>query len=233
MKKRMLLMILGCLLLVGCSQAGNTPAAPEESETPVEAEKEEGGESEEAEEPAFILQPLPNITMDNLTDAILAVSLEEGDAYVDESGKMQMDLKIYSYDEYDMKDMAKLQIGDVIVRHSGEVKVESMERNASGTYYINGGVEAGGFDLVTGNGGVFYETGLNDVRNWYEVGEATIRVSADFLGIDSSDPEQGEREIYPGDFLVGAVTDYNFTPYNTTVRVEEGQIVYLERVYTP
>ena len=64
------------------------------------------------------------------------------------------------------------------------------------------------------------------MKNWYEIGEATIRVSVDFRGIDNADLEQGEVIIYPGDFLIGAVTNYDFTPYNTTIRVEDGQIFW-------
>ncbi len=206
-KKIIVLLIMICLLLVGCAN----PQA----------------------EGAHTIAPLPDITMENLTDAVLSVSLESGDAYVDESGIMQMDLKIYSYDKYDMVDVAKLKTGDTIVRHSGEVKVVSKEQNETGTIYINGGLENGGFDFVTDNHGIFYEIGLNDTKNWYEVGEATIRVSADFRGIDSVDPELGEVIIYPGDFLIGAVTNYNFTPHNTTIRVENGQIVEMNRVYIP
>ena len=185
------------------------------------------------EEPAAIVSPLPDTTMENLTDAILSVSLEEGDAYVDDAGKMQMDVKIYTYDKYDMVDIANLQVGDMIFRHSGEVVVTSKEQNESGTVLINGGLENGGFDLVTDEDGIFYEMGFSDVKNWYEVGEATIRVSADFQGIDHADLDLGEVILYPGDFLVGAVTNYDFTPYNTTVRVEGGQIIEMNRRYIP
>ena len=111
--------------------------------------------------------------------------------------------------------------------------VNSIERNDNGLVYINGGLEEGGFDLFTDESGIFYETGFDDAKNWYEVGEATICVSADFAGYDNADPEQGELIIYPGDLLTGAVLDYNFTPYNTTIRVEDGQIVEMNRRYTP
>lgn len=184
-------------------------------------------------DPAQKISPLPDATMENLTDAILSVSLEEGDAYVDETGKMQMDLKIYSYDCYDMVDISNLKVGDTLVRHSDEVQVTSIEQNDAGTIYINGGLDNGGFDLVTDDCGVFYEMGYNDQKNWYQVGEATIRVSADFKGSDCADPELGEVVIYPGDFLVGAVTNYDFTPYNTTIRIEGGQIVEMNRRYIP
>ena len=184
-------------------------------------------------DPAQKICPLPDATMENLTDAILSVSLAEGDAYVDETGKMQMDLKIYSYDCYDMVDISNLKVGDTLVRHSDEVQVTSIEQNDAGTVYINGGLDNGGFDLVTDDCGVFYEMGYNDHKNWYQVGEATIRVSADFKGSDCADPELGEVVIYPGDFLIGAVTNYDFTPYNTTIRVEGGQIVEMNRRYIP
>ena len=184
-------------------------------------------------DPAQKISPLPDATMENLTDAILSVSLAEGDAYVDETGKMQMDLKIYSYDCYDMVDISNLKVGDTLVRHSDEVQVTSIEQNDAGTVYINGGLDNGGFDLVTDDCGVFYEMGYNDHKNWYQVGEATIRVSADFKGSDCADPELGEVVIYPGDFLVDAVKNYDFTPYNTTIRIEGGQIVEMNRRYIP
>ena len=184
-------------------------------------------------DPAQKISPLPDATMENLTDAILSVSLAEGDAYVDETGKMQMDMKIYSYDCYDMVDISNLKVGDTLVKHSGKVQVTSIEQNDAGTVYINGGLDNGGFDLVTDDCGVFYEMGYNDHKNWYQVGEATIRVSAAFKGSDCADPELGEVVIYPGDFLVDAVTNYDFTPYNTTIRIEGGQIVEMNRRYIP
>ena len=232
MKKWMLLMVAVCLLLAGCSQSEQDADTDTTTETIEEADQS-ASENTEQEETAVVVYPLPDATMENLTDAILAVSLEEGDAYVDDTGKMQMNVKIYTYDKYDMVDIANLKEGDTIVTHAGEVVVTSLERTQGGLILINGGLEEGGFDLFTDDSGIFYESGFNDVKNWYEVGTATIRVSADFEGRDNSNPDQGEVVLYPGSFLVGEVTDYNFTPYNTTIRVEGGQIVEMNRMYTP
>ena len=234
-KKIIVLLIASCLLLTGCADSQKDSGGNEVLSDPKNSEvveESDTGNTERAEE-AHTINPLPDTTMDNLSDAILSISLEDGDAYVDDSGIMQMDLKIYTYDKYDMVDITNLEVGDTVVRHSGEVKVISKEQNEAGTIYINGGLENGGFDLVTDDCGIFYETGFNDVKNWYEVGETTIRVSADFKGIDSAELELGEVVIYPGDFLIGAVKNYNFTPYNTTIRVEDGQIVEMNRVYVP
>jgi hypothetical protein len=129
--------------------------------------------------------------------------------------------------------MAMLKVGDILVSHAGEVEITAMERDEKGTILINGGLSAGGFDLTTNETGFFYECGYNDAKNWYEIGEATIRVSVDFLYHDTSDLEKGEILYYPGSFLIGEVTDYNFTPYNTTIRVENSQIVEMYRVYIP
>ena len=234
-KKIFVLLILFCLSLTGCaSPQTNVGVNNDLTDNKISVAPENHDTADIVQtENAQAISPLPDTTMENLTDAILSVSLDEGDAYVDDQGRMQMNLKIYTYDKYDMVDIANLKVGDTVVRHSGEVKVISIEQNESGTIYINGGLEYGGFDLVTDDCGIFYETGFNDVKNWHEIGEATIRVSVDFKGIDNADLEQGEVIIYPGDFLVGAVTNYDFTPYNTTIRVEDGQIVEMNRVFIP
>ena len=185
------------------------------------------------QEPAVTVTPLPDTVMENLTDAVLSVSLEEGDAYVDDTGIMRMDLKIYTYDKYDMVDISALKVGDILATHSGEVEIASLERSETGMVSINGGQEAGGLDLVTDDSTIYFETGMNDAKNWYEAGEATIRVSVDFKFLDNGDPEQGEVLFYPGSFLIGEVTNYDFAPYNTTIRVENGQIVEMNRIDIP
>ena len=232
MKKLVLLMAVACLMLTSCGKpepgAGVGPKEPEKAAT-----SQTPSDGAEKQEPARVVHPLSEAVMENLTDAILSVSLNEGDAYVDDTGKMQMKVSIFTYDKYDMMDISELKVGDILVTHAGEVEVTGMERGEGDAIRINGGLEEGGFDLVTDESGIFYETGFDDAKNWYEVGEATIRVSADFEGHDSYDPEQGEVVLYPGSFLIGEVTNYNFTPSNTTIRVEGGQIVELNRTYTP
>lgn len=52
-------------------------------------------------------------------------------------------------------------------------------------------------------------------------------------GLDNADLEQGEMIFYPGSFLIGEVTNYDFTPYNATVRVENGRLIEMIRSDTP
>lgn len=230
MKKRIFASILiFSMLLVGCEKKHSSSTEP----PALTNNQISTSETSDTADNLCVITPLPDVTMENLTDAILSVSFAEGDAYVDDTGKMQMDLQIYTYDKYDMIDIANLKVGDTIVRHAGAVDVISVEQDEVGRLLINGGQDAAGFDLATDDDGIFYEIGYNDARNWYQIGEATLRVSVDFEGIDNADLELGEVVLYPGDFLIGAVTNYDFTPYNTTVRIENGQIVALSRRYIP
>ena len=143
-----------------------------------------------AEEPAVEgakIAPLPAIIDMNAPDnCTLAVSFEEGDTYMDDNGRMQMDVTVYAYDVYDMVDIANLKEGDTIVIRDEEVLVESMETLKSGLLFINGGME-------------------ND-----------------------------EILYYPGSFLTdqyGVV--YDFTPYNTSIVVEDGQVIHVTHICTP
>ena len=86
-----------CLSLSACAKAPEESSeSPAPTPVPTAAAVEEGR----------TILPLPDSTMDNLTDAILSVSFEEGSAYVDDQGRMQLDVKIYTYDKYDMVDIA-------------------------------------------------------------------------------------------------------------------------------
>ena len=234
MKKVFVLIIVICLLLSGCadSQDNMNDSVAVENTGVTEAENDGAVDVEQPAEPK-IIYPLPDTTMGNISDCILYVSLEEGDVYLDDTGNIMMDIKIHSYDSYDLVDVSMMKTGDILSRHSGEVKLEVLVRNDDGSISLNGGLDAGGFDLVCDDCGCFYERGYNDAKNWYEVGEASIPVSADFEYHDNSDLDYGETLYYPEDFLAGEVTDYHFTPHNTTIRVENGQIVEMNRRYVP
>ena len=235
MRKILLLPLILGVLLSGCRVSERKPETQAVPPTETAASMESAAPVETSAPTAsgVTIYPLPDTTMDNLSDAILAVSLSEGDAYVDDTGKMQMDLTIYTYDKYDLVDISYLKEGDTIVTHAGAVEITSLQYQQDGTICINGGLYEDGFDLDTDDSGVYYECGYNDTKNWHEIGKATIRVSADFEYHDTSDLELGEVLYFPGSFLIGEVTNYDFTPYNTTIRVENGQIIEMHRVYVP
>ena len=184
---------------------------------------------------AKVINPLPEtLNVNALDNCTVAVSLEKGDAYVDDNGKMVMNLTVYSYELYDMVDIASLKENDVIVRRNEEVTITEVEHTAGGLVRINGGEENGGFDLVSNDNTVYYESGMNDIKAYYELGKITLPVSVDFRYIDESEPEKEAKTYYPGDFLTDyAGLEYNFTPNNTTVVIEDGVIIAMNKVYMP
>ena len=186
------------------------------------------------DETAAVINPIPEtLDITALDNCTVAVSLEKGDAYVDDSGKMVMKVKAYSYELYDMVDIAALEENSVIVRQKEEVKVTELEKLDSGLIRINGGEENGGFDLISTDNTVYYEAGMNDAKAYYELGEAVLPVSDEFEYIDSSDLDAGEKKYFAGDLLTNADIEYDFVPFNTSIVIENGVVVAMNKTYMP
>ena len=231
MRKKMLLVVCSvilCISIIGCG------ASKEKENNSIQSVIEDNS-IEEVTETNTIISPLPvTIDINNLDNCTVAVSLEQGDAYVDDTGAMQMDVIVYTYDLYNMVDIASLKEGDVIVIREQELKVTSLEQNDYGTILINGGLECNGFELSNNDSGVWFESGYNDVKSFYEIGKKTIRVSPDFEFYDNSDLDKGEIIYYPGDFLTDdAGIVYHFIPNNTSIVIENGMIIKMFRKYIP
>ena len=225
MKKLIFALLALCLVLAGCSNA--EPAATQTSEPVTETTAAPEPTTEPASTAAPItVSPLPQILdMDNGT---LPVSLLEGDAYVDDEGAMQMRVMVYTCDLYDMADIAALSPGDILSIWGEELKIDTLLRPDDGSVVINDSVE-----LCTNEDGIYYPVMENDHPAYYPLKQATFPVSPDFEFTDSAIPGE-EKTFYPGDFLVeGTGIDYDFTPYNTTIRTENGKVIAMNRVYIP
>ena len=228
MKKQLLFFmctIVSCVIMIGCHAPKDTQNNSVESVTePVEDNTEIKN----------IISPLPaTIDIHNLENCTVPVSFEQGDAYVDDTGAMQMDVTVYNYDLYDMVDIASLKNGDVIIIGENEVIVDSLERKDR-DIFINGGLEYNGYEFRTDDETVWYECGYNDAKSYYEIGKVTLRVSADMNFYDNSDLDKGEIIYYPGDFLTNdAGIVYHFVPNNTNIVIENGMIIEISRSYMP
>lgn len=181
------------------------------------------------------IYPLPEtLDINALDNCTVAVSLENGDIYVDESGKIKMDAKVYTYELYDMVDIATLAENDVIVRRNEQVKVTEIERLETGLVRINGGEENGGFELISNDGTVYYEIGMSDIKAYYELGELTLPVADDFVYVDESDLESEAKEYTKEDLVTDvSETEYNFNQNNTSVVIKDGVVIEMHKVYMP
>ena len=192
-------------------------------------------QTENEEGKSVSIYPLPEtIDINNLDDCTVSVSFDKDDVSVDDSGKMVMNVTVYTYELYDMTDIASIKENDVIVRQNEEIKVTELNRLDSGLVSINGGEENGGFDLISNDNNVYYETGMSDVKAYYELGNVTLPVSDEFEYIDESDLESEPKCYYPGDFLTDkSEIEYNFIPYNTSIVIKNGKIIKMNKVYMP
>lgn len=181
------------------------------------------------------IMPLPDTTMESLDNATAAISLAENGVYMDETGAIRMHLNVYTYDMYDLVDISMLEAGDTLVYLGEELAVTEVTRTETGLVLINGGLDQNGLDLYTDESGVYFAHGLNDVKSWYLAGQADYPVSDEFVYTNSADIEaEAPLTIYAGEFLEeGESADYPFIPEDTTVRIENGVIVAMDRVYIP
>ena len=245
MKKTIILLLTGFLLLsmAACSSAkdGNTgvdspaptkEAVPDAEPTMAPAETTPSNIPAPA---AKTVAPLPvTIDVNNLTDCTVAVSIEKEDLLLDNTGARVLPVTVYIYDLYDMVDIAMLAPGDTIILRGEEVLVTDLVRTDSGAVQINGGLDAGGYELRTDEHTVYYETGYSDVKTWFELGKAVLPVSADFVFTDNADPESDTQIFTLEDLFTDKVKHiYGFSPYNTRIVIEGGVITQMERIYTP
>lgn len=193
-----------------------------------------GCNTQTKENDAKVINPMPEtLDISSLDNCTVAASLEKGDTFVDDNGKMVMDVTVYSYELYDMVDISALSENDVIVRQKEAVKVTELERLDSGLVRINGGDENGGFDLASNDSTVYYEVGMSDIKSYYELGKVTLPVSDEFEYVDESDVEAEAKIYHAGDFLTeDSSIDYSFSPNNTSIVIENGTIIKMNKVYT-
>lgn len=213
------------------SNMSNTEASSDSSTTETPADTAEPTLPVDTVE-AKRIEPMADwVDMSNLKDAAVAAGFD-GDAVTEENGKYQIKLTVYSYDMYDMVDMAQLDVGDTIVVDGKDMVVSSKEED-NGVIAVNGGYENGGAYFATGEDGVYYVIGPDDRKDYHEVGTATVPVSDDFTMTDNSDLENPDQTFTAADLARLAQEEPGFQPANTVARMENGQLVSLERSYTP
>lgn len=223
MKIRILGIIMLCGLLVGCANAKTQPDQPAPT-VPVETKVEA----------AAVISPLEDNTMEALEDSIVNISFEQDGFILDDAGNAVLRMKIYSYDKFDMLDISVLKAGDTIILSGEEILVNSVEHNDRGTVLVNGGLDEGGFDLATDDSGIYYAHGYSDMKSWNLVGEAELPVSGSFIFRDGVDLEKGEVTYTAADLAESVPgIEFGYQPQNTTARIENGQVVEMNRIYTP
>lgn len=248
MKKTIVFLLTGIMLLslAACGKTenehtnANIPSPTEtiqEAETPdVLPEETPVTETEPTEAPTGkTISPLPvTVDVNNLLDCTVAVSIDTADLSADNAANKVLPVTVYTYDLYDMIDIAMLEVGDTIILREEEVAITELVRTDAGSVQINGGLDMGGYELITNEDTVYFETGYSDVKTYFAVGTAVLPVSDDFVFTDSADPENNEATYAFDDLFTDKVAHiFGYTPHNTRIIIQEGVVTHMERIYTP
>lgn len=163
----------------------------------------------------------------------------EGDATIpvdintNASGDGMIKVVCYSDCVYDAVDISQLKEGDTLIASNGTLTVETIE-DSNGYLNINGGLEEGGATLKSNDGGTYVEQLLDDYIYKEELGEREYPLSKDVVLTDSSDLES-DPVVYTGlEEVEKALQDIGvFNVYNTTIVVENGEVIEINLVYCP
>ena len=238
MKRKTIMMAMAlCLLLGGCgadTDTGVTPSATPTAESTVSVPEETVTDSETASgEEALKVEPLPSsLDVSNLQDATVSASFDASGIHKDADGAT-LELTVYDYETFDMVDMSQLKGGDTIVIDGKDVVVDSLERSDTGMISINGGLEEGGYDFWTNEGGVYYVTGLDDTKDFKSLGTVTLPVSENCVCTDDSDLDNAGKQFTLDDVESLTESGYGFIANNTTVTVAGGEITEIHRSFMP
>ncbi|MBR0369055.1 MAG: peptidoglycan-binding protein [Clostridia bacterium] len=183
------------------------------------------------------------LDVNNLSNAVVPVSFNQGDIASLASGTFINAIHIFSLDTYDVGQIEALRPGDTLMVGGEAVEIASavpMPINPEAPdireMEINGGNEGDGFMMVASpesNGYVVRM--LSDVPTYTEQGVTSLMLDAGCVYNDSSDLDAGPVTVsYDGiaDAIRGDATGF-FVPYNTTLTVVDNRITEINREYVP
>ena len=176
-----------------------------------------------------------DVDVNNLADGIYPVSFDCGDVFSGASGIYMTAVHIYTQDWYDIVDVNTLAVGDTIVVEGEEVPVLSLDNTEYGIE-VNADQDARAFVLASqedSNG--FFIRGLDDMTTYTDHGETALMIAPEATFTDAWDIEKEPVTVNADGIVEAMQTSENdaFTQFNTTVRVEGGKVVEINRVFVP
>ncbi len=227
------------------AQAVETPAAESSAQETAESETSESESASAAEAESVAREALRGtdpITVKPL-DSYPAVdgTLEECDFpasfdpakdIVKDDNGYKLTYTGYGKELFDLVDMFLLQKGDTIVISGEDVLIDSIE-NTDGKYLINGGLDEGGYDLISDENTTFYVRGYDDMTTYTNLGSYTLPIVEDCVITDNSDPDN-QGKVLTIDELMADDDEYSgYLCYNTVITLKSGEITGITRNYTP
>ena len=178
------------------------------------------------------------IDVNALPDGIYPVSFDPGDVLGGASGIFLNAVKIYSEDIYDIVEVNTLMPGDTIVVNGDEIPVESVTSDEFGHVIVNGGLDSENGTVLAplGEDSNGYRVfGEDDMPTYTLLGTTTLRLADTAVLNDSWKIDADPITAAYGDIVSTITGSENafFVQYNTTVRIENGAVVEINRIYVP
>lgn len=205
---------------------------------------------------SFVMEPgkltIGNVVYDKINGNFIAPNpnsvntenVDNGNYYVymdasgisENDGKVTISTEIYTEDSYDIVDVNRMAEGDVIYINGQLLPVKSINKTDSGLIEVNGGIENGGSALrPVDESNCYVYCGMDMESSYTRCGLANLAVSDNVKLIDDRDP--AEEKVYTGSDAVSAlkeiVKEQPFTYYDGLIRVENGEIIEINRMYRP
>lgn len=244
MKKGLTLALALCLTaLCACgAKPAQQPAedvVPAVTATPTQSAAPEASTQPETSAPvesaSKTISPMAgSVDVSNLTDGDYHVSFDATSARLDGDGRLVLDVTVYDYELFDAVEVSQLAVGDTFVAGGVKHTVNTIGESYGGVA-INGGFEEeGGFTLVSNDGGTYRLLDYNDDCVYRVLGTVTLPVNGDeFVLTDDSDLENPGQTLLAGDLLSLPEEGSSYTPYDTTLHMENGKVLSIHRVFHP
>lgn len=249
MKKKILIaiaLILAILAAAGCAAnksdsetAENTDfvvqTAPPVASIDGKPEENAPFEAETRLDPSLAkVAPLPiAFDAENPDNATLQVSFNSSSLSGTNVNDVKIQFTVYAYDTYDMVDIATLKKGDTIIVKNEVVTVNSVSEESYGIV-INRSENDDGICFVPTDDGVYYVDTASALKDYYAVSQISLPVATSFVYTDYyKSAETPVVLVLEQFFTENPEIDYDFTPDNTSIVVENGKVVSLTRIYLP
>ena len=175
------------------------------------------------------------VDTDNIEDGIYRAGIDESGISETDDG-LTIQAEIYTEDTYDIVDINCMVEGDVIYINGQLYLVNAIDKLDSGIIDINGGLENGGSSLISEEeSNCFVFSGMDMVRSYTRQGVANLAAGDSVQVTDKCDPA-GDK-VYNGNesfsALKAMVEEYPLDCYDCVIRVENGEIVEITRLFTP
>lgn len=175
------------------------------------------------------------VDIDNIENGIYHAYMSESG--IDEAeGQITINTEILTEETYDIVDINRMAVGDAIYINKQLFYVDSIEKTPSGIINVNGGIENLGTALIADDeSNCFVYVGMDMERSYTSHGMSDLVVSDGVKLTDKSNPSEEKEYIGSDaiDALKELLKEYPLTWNNCTVTVENGEIVEINRLFTP